>query len=76
MATAGRGGGAAGEDLRIIARAFGAAIPRMALPMPGAVVLAVGVVVAVPVGHRIGEREAAMRGEEIDAPAILPDQVG
>ncbi len=44
--------------------------------MPVAIILAIGVVVAVLVGDRVGERETVMRGEEIDAAEVSSEQIG
>src|SRR5689334_1045812 len=55
------------HDLRIISRAFGAAIPTVVVVRAVAVFFAVGLVVLVVVRHQIVEREAIMARDEIDA---------
>ena len=40
------------------------------------VVLAVRLVVLVGVGNEIGQREPVMGGEEVDAAAVWPEDVG
>ena len=69
-------GGAAGEHLRIIARPFNAAIPRMVLTVAIAPCLTIRIVVAMGIGDRVSQREPVMRGEEVDAAAVRPEQIG
>ena len=55
------------EDLGIVRRAFGAAVPGAVVTVPVAVLLAVRQVVALVVGDEIVQREAVVRRDEIDA---------
>lgn len=48
----------------------------MVCPMPVAIILTIGVVVARFVSDHVGQRETVMRGEEIDAPAIGAERIG
>ena len=68
-------GAAAHADGGIVARSLRAVVPGKVLAMSVAVVLTVGVVVAAFEGHKIGQGEAIVRGEEIDAAAVLAEQV-
>ena len=54
------------RDRRIVAGAFGAAVPRQIIVGSVAIVLAVRLVVFLRMRDEIGEREAVMRGDEID----------
>jgi hypothetical protein len=53
-------------DRRIVRRPFGAPVGAAVVVAAVAVVLAVRVVVLVLVRHEIGEREAVVRGDEVD----------
>ena len=68
------------EDRRVVGRALDAAVPGQVVVVAVAVVLAVGLVVLVVVGHQVGEREAVVGGDEVDAgvrpPPGAPVQVG
>ena len=60
-------------DLRIVRRASGATIPRAVVAAAVVVVLAVRLVVLVVVGDEVVEREAVMRGDEVNAgPGLAP----
>ena len=56
-----------GQDVGVVGRAFGAAIPAVVVVGAVFVILAVGFVVFVVVADEIFEREAVMAGDEIDA---------
>ena len=58
---------ARGADAGIVGRSFDAEIVAAIVGVPVLVVLAVGLVVALVVGDEIVEREAVMRGDEVDA---------
>ena len=55
------------EDRRVVGRALDAAVPRAVVVVAVAVVLAVRLVVLLVVGVEVGEREAVVRGDEVDA---------
>ena len=55
------------EDLRVVGRPFGAAVPRAVVALAVAVVFAVRLVVLLVVGDEIAQREAVVRGDEVDA---------
>ena len=54
------------DDLGVVGRALGAAVPRAVVVRAVAVVLAVRLVVLVVVGDEVGEREAVVGGDEVD----------
>ena len=54
-------------DLRVVGRPFDAAVPAAVVVLAVAVVLAVGLVVLVVVAHEVAQREAVVRGDEVDA---------
>ena len=54
-------------DRGIVARALDAVVPGLIVVRAVAIVLAVGLVVLARVGDEIGEREAVVRDDEIDA---------
>ncbi len=60
--------------------AFDAAVPRPVVALAVVVVLAVGLVVLLVVGDEIAQREAVVRGDEVDAgvrpPAVVLVEVG
>ena len=58
---------ARGDDLRIVGRTFGAHVPGVVVVGAVVVVLAVGFVVLFVVADQIFQREAVVRGHEIDA---------
>src|SRR6516225_3314061 len=58
---------AKGEDARVVGRAFNAAVPRAVVVAAVPVGLAVCVVVFDVVRHQVGEGEAVMGGDEVDA---------
>ncbi len=58
---------AQGHDLGVVGRALDAAVPRAVVVGAVAVVLAVGVVVLAVVGHEVGQGEAVVGGDEVDA---------
>ena len=53
--------------MRIVGRPFDAAVPRAVVALAVAVVLAVGLVVLVVVRDQVAQREAVVRGDEVDA---------
>ena len=55
------------DDLRIVCRAFRAAVPGVIVVRAVAVVFAVRLIVLIVVADQIVQREAIMRGDEIDA---------
>src|SRR6185436_5128541 len=54
-------------DRGVVGGTFGAVIPRAVVRVAVAVVLAVGLVVLVVVGDDVVQREAVVRGDEVDA---------
>src|SRR5262249_33818667 len=68
------------EDGLVVGLALYAAVPRSVVVRAVAVVLEVREVVLLVVGHQIGEREAVMRGDEVDArhrsPAVGQVEIG
>ena len=54
-------------DVRVVCRAFLPGIPAVVVVVAVAVVLAVGLVVLLVVGNQIVQREAVVRGDEVDA---------
>src|SRR5262245_1288593 len=52
--------------VRIVGRPFGAAVPRSVVSLAVATVFAVGLVVLLVVRHEVAEREAVVRGDEVD----------
>ncbi|MET3823440.1 hypothetical protein ABID76_006166 [Burkholderia ambifaria] len=68
------------EDRRIVGGAFSAPVRAAVVVAAVAVVLAVGLVVLVRIRHQIGEREAVVRGDEIDrrpgSAPLMVEQVG
>ena len=63
------------DDLRIVGRPFGAAVPTVVVVGAVAIFFAVGFVVLLVVGHQVVEREAVVAGDEVDAgvrPAAAP----
>ena len=72
---------AQGEDRGIVGRTLDAAIPRAVVVVAVAVVLAVRLVVLLVPGVEVGQREAVVRGDEVDArpwppPAPVEDVAG
>ena len=59
--------GARGEDRGVVRRAFDAVVPRGVVVGPVAIVFAVGLVVLVGVGDDIGEGEAVVGDDVVDA---------
>ena len=55
------------QDLRVVGRALDAAVPGPVVALAVAVVLAVGLVVLLVVGDEVAQREAVVRGDEVDA---------
>ncbi len=51
----------------VVGRPFDAAVPRQVVVVAVAVVLAVGLVVLLVVGNQVLQREAVVRGDEVDA---------
>ncbi len=72
--------GAQREDGRVVGRPFHAAVPGSVVRLAVPVVVPVGAVVLAVVGDQVGQREAIVRGHEIDArrgsPAIVLVEVG
>jgi hypothetical protein len=68
-----------GQDHRVVGRALDAAVPGTVVVGAVAVVLAVGLVVLVVVCREVGEREAVVRGDEVDRgrgpTAVRPEEV-
>ncbi len=66
--------------VRVVGRALDAAVPGAVVVRAVPVVLTVGVVVLVVVGHQVVEREAVVRGDEVDRrerpPPVVLVQVG
>ena len=58
--------GAQGDDVRVVGRALGAAVPRPVVVGAVAVVLAVGLVVLVVVGDQVAQGEAVVHGDQVD----------
>src|SRR3954465_4785880 len=58
---------AQGNDLRIVRRSLGAAVPGVIVAVAIAIVLAIGLVVLVVVRNEIIEIETVMGGDEVDA---------
>src|SRR5262249_5759115 len=56
------------EDLRIVGRSLGAAVPGEVVVGAVAVVLLVGLVVLPVMADEVGQGEAVVAGEEVDAP--------
>src|SRR6185295_8235772 len=60
-------------------RSLDAAIPALIVGVPVAVFFEIGLIVLLVVGHRVAQREAVVRGDEVDAgrrlAAIAPEQV-
>ena len=54
-------------DVRIVGGAFHAGVPAVVVVVAVAVVLAVGLVVLLVVGDQVVQREAVVRGDEVDA---------
>ena len=54
---------------RVVGRPFDAAVPRAVVALAVAVVLAVRLVVLVVVRDEVAQREAVVRGDEVDADA-------
>ena len=54
------------EHLRVVGRPLGAAVPGAVVVGPVAVVLAVRLVVLLVVGDEVVQREAVVRGDEVD----------
>ena len=54
-------------DVRVVSRAFRPGVPAVVVVVAVAVVLAVGLVVLLVVGNQIVQREAVVRGDEVDA---------
>ena len=59
--------GAQREDRRVVGLALDAAVPRPVVALAVAVALAVGLVVLVVVRDQVAQREAVVRGDEVDA---------
>ena len=59
--------GAERQDLGVVGRSFDAEIPRAIVALAVAVVLAVRLVVLLVVRNEIAQREAVVRGDEVDA---------
>src|SRR5216683_6519006 len=59
--------GAERIDAVVVRRSFGAAVPRAVVALAVAVLLAVRLVVLLVVGDQVLEREAVVRGDEVDA---------
>ena len=55
------------DDVRVVGRPFGAAVPAVVVVGAVAVVLAVGLVVLVVVADQVVQREAVVAGDEVDA---------
>ena len=55
------------EHLGVVGRALGAAVPRAVVALAVGAALAVGLVVLLVVGDEVVEREAVVRGDEVDA---------
>ena len=64
--------GAQRQDIRVVGRALHPAVPRPVVAFAVAVVLAVGLVVLLVVRHQVGQREAVVTGDEVDARAWPP----
>ena len=60
------------EDGGVVGRPFDAAVPRAVVLLAVAVVLAVGLVVLLVVRDQIAQREAVVRGDEVDAGVGAP----
>jgi hypothetical protein len=64
---------------RVLGRSLDAAVPGAVVPESVSVVLAVGLIVLVVIGHQVAQGKAVMGGDEVDrgewAPAVLPVQV-
>jgi hypothetical protein len=58
---------AQGEDRLVVGRALDAEVDRQVVAVAVAIVLAVGLVVTLLVGGEVGEGEAVMGGDEVDA---------
>ena len=58
--------GPQGEDLLVVRLALDAAVPRAVVRLAVVVVLAVGLVVLLVVGHEVAQREAVVGGDEVD----------
>ena len=64
------------QDLRVVGRSLDAVVGRAVVALAVVVVLAVGLVVLLVVGHEVAQREAVVRGDEVDlgdraAPGVL-----
>ena len=55
------------EDLGVVGRALDAVVPGPVVALAVVVVLAVGLVVLLVVGHQVAQREAVVGGDEVDA---------
>src|SRR5215471_18163671 len=68
------------ENLRIVGRAFDAAIVAVVVAGAVAIILAIGLVVLLVVAEEVGERETVVHGDVVDAGArlasIMVEQVG
>ncbi len=60
------------EHLGVVGRSLDAAVPRAVVVLAVAVVLAVGLVVLLVVGDEVAQREAVVRGDEVDAGRRAP----
>ena len=72
--------GAQGVHRRVVRRPLGPGVPRAVVALAVVVVLAVGLVVLLVVGDQVVQREAVVRGDEVDAglggAAVVLVQVG